>query len=842
MDAQRDLVSNSSRAEPSPLADLASPAPPAAASGSDGLSGARAEELAAQLGIVDVAASSGLSTARASELLETVGANSISENEPTSWQMLVHHLWGPIPGMLEVALVIDLILGRFAEAAVIASLLALSVVLGVRQERHGRQALALLRSNLSAVARVRRDGVWRQIPATEVVPGDVIHVRVGDLVPADVVIADGLVSLDQSQLTGESLPVETGAGVEAYAGSRVVRGEASGLVTATADRTHFGQTAQLVQLARAPQGLQQFIVGTAKSLFIIDALLIAVVIATAAIRGGSSSDTLLFALMLLVAAVPIALPAMFSTTAAVGASMLAKNGVLTTRLAAIEDAAAMDVLCIDKTGTITENRLSVEDVAPRPSVTREELLRLAAFASDDATQDPIDLAILAAARSLGALDVATPVRVRFEPFDPSTKRSEAVVRVDGDEIRVVKGSPQTLAALTATPWADIRADVDRLSVSGARVLAVASGTGTVLRIAGLIGLADPPRHDSAALIKDLNRQGVRVVLVTGDGEATARAVAAQVGMTGEVAPGGTLQEAELDAADLARFSVFAGVLPEDKFRLVQMLQEAGHIVGMTGDGVDDAPALRQANVGVAVCNATDVAKASASLVLTEPGLGGILTAIKVSRTIYQRMQSMLLAMVTRKASIPPFLVLPFLIWGEKPLTPLLIVLFMLFGDITSFGFAKDKVVPSPVPDTSAVRSIVITGLGFASFFLAASIAVFWTARFGFDLTLGQTQTAVFLWLVFAGGQTILYLVRTRGTFWSKPYPTPWLLWASVFGVVVASLMAFQGWLMDPISVPWIVSLLGASLLFLAIGNAFKLAANSLLIHRRRPGQATPSQA
>jgi len=439
------------------------------------------------------------------------------------------------------------------------------------------------------------------------------------------------------------------------------------------------------------------------------------------------------------------------------------------------------------------------------------------------------------------LDGTAPERLRFEPFDPSTKRSEAVVRLGGDEIRVVKGSPLTLAELTNIPWADVEPDVVRLSMSGARVLAVASGTGTALQIAGLVGLADPPRADSAELIENLNHQGVRVVLVTGDGEATARAVATQVGITGEVAPGGTLQEAELDTATLTRFSVFAGVLPEDKFRLVQKFQDAGHIVGMTGDGVNDAPALRQANVGIAVCNATDVAKASSSLVLTEPGLGGILTAIKVSRTIYQRMQSMLLSMVSRKGSIPPFLVLPFLIWGVMPLTPLLIVLFMLFGDITTFGFAKDQVVPSPVPDTSAVRSVVITGLGFASFFLAASMAVFCVARFGFDLAIGQTQTVVFLWLLFAGGQAILYLVRARGAFWSKPYPTPWLLWASVFGIVVGSVLAVQGWLMDPISIRWVVGLLGASLLFLAVGNAFKLAANAYLIHRGRPGPARPSE-
>ena len=777
------------------------------------------------------APAAGLSSEQALELLKTMGPNSISEHEATSWQILAHHLWGVIPGMLEAALIIDLLLGRDAEAVVIAAMLALSVGLGVRQERNGRRALALLRASLSTVARVRRDGAWTQLRATEVVPGDFIHVRVGDLVPADVLVSDGQVSVDQSQLTGESLPVEVGPAENAYAGSRVVRGEASGVVVATADRTRFGQTAQLVQTARAPQGLQQFIIGTAKYLFIIDAALVAAVLLAGAVRGTSWTNTLLFSMMLLVAAVPVALPAMFSTTAAMGASMLAKNGVLTTRLAAIEDAAAMDVLCLDKTGTITENHLSVQDVAPLASVTAEQLIQWAALASDEATQDPIDLAILTEARTLAEVAGAQPARLRFDPFDPTTKRSEAIVLLDGAERRVVKGAPWVIAELTHTPWTDLQLQVTRLSVSGARVLAVASGTATTLTLAGFVSLADPPREDSAALIENLHHQGVRVVLVTGDGEATARTVAAQVGIEGEVADRSLLHGAHVDAATLDRVSVFAGVLPEDKFQPVQQLQAAGHIVGMTGDGVNDAPALRQANVGIAVANATDVAKASASLILTEPGLGGILTAIKVSRTIYQRMQSMLLSMVTRKGSIPPFLVLPFLIWNVMPLTPLLIVLFMLLGDITTFGFAKDKVVPSPVPDRSAVRSVVATGLAFASFFLVASMAVFWTARFGFDLAIGQTQTVVFLWLLFAGGQAILYMVRARGFFWSKPYPTPWLVWASVFDIALASVLALGGWLMDPISAGWIVALLVASVLFLVLGNAFQVAANLRSVYR-----------
>ncbi len=456
-------------------------------------------------------------------------------------------------------------------------------------------------------------------------------------------------------------------------------------------------------------------------------------------------------------------------------------------------------------------------------------MRLAALASDEATQDPIDLAVLAEARARGLDGGQAAGRVAFTPFNPATKRSEAAIRVDGQEVRAVKGAPAVLAELTRTPLSQIEPEVARLAAGGARVLAVATGTGGDLHLAGLITLTDPPRADSADLVRKLAGQGVRVVMVTGDSEATAAAVAAQVGITGEIAPPGTITE-NLTAAGAQRYAVYSGVLPEHKFRLVQALQQAGHVVGMTGDGVNDAPALSQADVGIAVAGATDVAKASAGLVLTKEGLGEILTAVKGSRNIYQRMQTWVLAMITRKAAIPPFLALALLVWGIFALTPLLIVLFMLLGDIATFALSKDNVTPSTTPDRWMVRSLVVNGLGFAAVLFAASGAVFWTARYGFGLTIGQTQTASFLWLVFAGGQTALYLARARGVFWARPHPGRWLVWASVFDIAAAAVMANQGWLMTPISWAWIAGLFGASLAFLAIGNAFRLTATTLIRH------------
>jgi H+-transporting ATPase len=771
--------------------------------------------------------SEGLTSAEAAERLQRIGPNAVTEIPEKNWLVMLKKFWGVVPWMLEAAIIIDLILGRWAEGGVIAALLVFQALLGYYQERRGKRAVALLRSQLKVNARVRRDGQWQVIPAPQLVPDDLVHLRVGDIVPADIQLNEGVIALDQSQLTGESLPVEAKPGLFAYTGSRVVHGEASGIVTATADRTHFGKTAQLVQLARAPRRLQLLTVQLAKYLFALDALIIAIVVIGLLLQGASMLNALPFILMLLVASVPVALPSFFTMSAAMGASMLAKNGVMTTRLSAVEDAATMDVLCVDKTGTITENHLSVSQLATLSSSTLDEVLRIAALASSESTQDPLDVAILHEARTRGVLDGKLPEVLHFEPFDPATKRSEVDYKEsDGKVTHVLKGEPVTLAELVHVPWDQIKDEVARLSEDGSRVLAIASGTNEDLHLIGLVALADQPRAESAKLVSDLNKQGVKVVLVTGDGEATARAIAAKVGLHGEVAPAGTLA-GELSPGDANRYTVFAGVLPEHKFRLVQALQKAGHVVGMTGDGVNDAPALSQADVGIAVSTATDVAKASASLVLTRPGLSEILMSIKASRTIYQRMQTWVLAMLARKAAIPPFLALALLLWGVFALSPLLVVLFMLLGDVATFAMSTDRVVPSNQPDIWAVRSLIVKGLSYAAVLFAASLVVFWAAYFGFHLPLGQAQTAAFFWLVLAGGQSALYVARSRGAFWAKPYPGKWLLWASLFDLVVAAILATLGWLMSAISLVWIGGILLAAIAYLAIGNGLGIAVSAL---------------
>jgi len=750
----------------------------------------------------------GLTGAEAARRLREVGPNAVPEEKRRPLRALAAKFWAPVPWMLEAAVVLEVALGKRDEAIVIAALLVLNAVLSFAQESRADRALALLRGRLSARARVRRDGRWQEIDARDLVPGDVIHLRLGDIVPADVHIASGLTLLDQSALTGESLPVEAGSGASAYAGSTVRRGEASGEVTATGARTYFGRTAELVRAAKTVTHLENLIFTIVRYLVALDVVLVVALIAYAIVTGLPLSDTLPFALVLLVASVPAALPATFTLAQAFGAQELAHRGVLFTRLAAIEEAAAMDVLASDKTGTITENRLTLAGLQPQAPRGEEELLRLAAAASDEATQDPIDLAVIAAARERGLAPQAG-ARLAFVPFDPSTKRSEAVVREGDATLHVVKGAPLAVAAL-APGASDLGAATERLAAGGARVIAVAAGREGALELAGLLALRDPPRPDSPQLIASLRNLGVRVVMITGDGVETARAVAAQVGIGDRVCPAQKLREA--GAAAALDCDVYAGVLPEDKYNLVRGLQRAGHVVGMTGDGVNDAPALKQAEVGIAVSSATDVAKASASIVLTDPGLGEVVAAVETSRRIYQRMLTYTLNKIVKTLEIAVFLSVGVMLTGVFVVTPLLMVLLLFTNDFVTMSIATDRVSFSQEPDRWNVAGLMRTAAALAAVILALSFTVFFVGRDALHLPLPQLQTLIFAMLVLTGQGTV-YIVRERRHFWHSR-PSAWLLAATAADIVVVSFLALRGIFMAAIPGELLAGLAAAVLVLL----------------------------
>ncbi|GAP08621.1 plasma-membrane proton-efflux P-type ATPase [Anaerolinea thermolimosa] len=761
----------------------------------------------------------GLSASEAAERLKQYGPNAVREQKTSSLLLLVKKFWGPIPWMLELTILLEIYLGKTTEAIIIGSLLVFNAMLSFFQERHAQNALELLRKKLTIQSRVLRDGTWQVIPAENLVPGDVIHLRMGDLIPADVKLLDGQIQMDQSSLTGESTPVDGGKDQMAYAGSIIKRGEATGEVMATGAQTRFGKTAELVRTAKTASHLEEVVFAIVKYLVVADVALALIVAVYSIILQLPWHTILPFILILLVASVPVALPAMFTLTTALGATELSHKGVLVSRLSAIEEAAAMDVLASDKTGTLTENRLTLAAIKPYPPFTEEDVLRMAVLASDEATQDPLDMAILDAARQRGiAVSAET---IQFTPFDPEKKRSEALIKQsDGTTQKVMKGAPLTLAKLSGT-GEKIEEEVREFAQKGYRVLAVAAGNDDEsLRLSGLIGLYDPPRKDSKELIQSLSDLGIRVLMVTGDDAQTAQAVAHQVGIAGNACSAETLKS-PTESAD-GSCTIYAGVFPEDKIHLVQKLQKAGHIVGMTGDGVNDAPALKQAEVGIAVASATDVAKAAASLVLTTPGLRNILSAVETSREIYQRMLTYTLNKIIKTFQIALFLSLGFLFSREFVITPLQIVLLLFANDFMTMSIATDRVTASPKPDRWNIFSLMKIALFLALPVLILSFGFFYAAKSLFNLPLEQVQTLMFVMLVFTG-QANVYLVRERRHFWNS-IPSRWMLLGTLVDVILVGMLASLGILLPPISFSFIVITLIVVALYLLLVDRLKITA------------------
>jgi len=763
----------------------------------------------------------GLTSEEAAARLARDGPNAIPEAHRNVVLAFLAKLWGPVPWLLEAAIVLELVLGNIAQALIIAILVGLDAVLSFREEGDAQAALDLLRQRLRVEARACRDGAWVHVAAAELVRDDLVHIRQGDLVPADLILTTGEVDLDQSALTGESNAVTVATNGRAYSGAIVVRGEASGRVEATGTGTFFGRTAELVGSSHAPGRLEQLIMGFVKALLILDVALVAVVLADGALRHQTWASLLPFAVILVVAAVPVALPTTFTLASALGSRELADKGVLVTRLAAIEEAASMEVLCSDKTGTITENHLTLATLKTYGSCDEAHLLAVAAAASDDATQDPLDLAILAELHARGIADLGA--RQRFEPFDPATKRSEATVAAADGPIHVVKGAPQVIVEASAggTDAEVIVADVVALSATGARVLGVAEGRpGGPLAFLGLVALSDPPRKDSAGLVAHLKHLGVRVVMVTGDGLATATAIAKSVGIGDRAAPAAVLRDDAEAALGLDELSdVYAEVLPEDKLQLVSRLQRSGLVVGMTGDGVNDAPALRKADVGVAVSSATDVAKTAAGMVLTDPGLDNIVSGIQVSRRIHERMLTYTLNKIVKTLQVSIFLSVGYLVFGKFVTTPLLVVLLLLANNFATMSLATDRVSTPSKPQRWTVRSLVTASAGLAVPLILLSFGVWFTGSLGLGLHTDQLQTLIFVWLV-TSAQATIYSVRERHHFWHSA-PSVWLAASSAADLVVVGVLASQGWLMTPIGPAALAVGLGAGVIFLLLGDSIK---------------------
>ena len=717
--------------------------------------------------------------------------------------------------MLEAAIALQIGLGEFIEAALIGGLLLFNATLGFIQEGRAGAVLAALKKRLAPTALVRRDGEWIRLPASELVPGDIIRLSLGALVPADATLASGSVMVDQSMLTGESVPVDAESGSKIYASSLVRRGQAIAEVTATGPKTYFGRTAELVRIAQSASTEQAAIFGATRNLVIINGTVAVLIVASAYFMALPQPALIRLALTALLATIPVALPATFTLSAAFGAQILATRGVLLTRLSAAHEAAAMDVLCADKTGTLTQNALQVADVVPMPEFDRKRVLALAALASSEEDQDSIDAAIRgAAARSQ---DTHSKERLlRFVPFDPATKSSEAFA-VDGGglELHITKGAFEVVARVAEVPT-DARHLVDDLAQRGNRVLAVAVGPPNSLRLAGLIALSDPPREDSANLVAALRDMNVRTVMVTGDSAVTGAAIASKVGIDGGVCPAQELSE----DASVDEYGVFARVVPEQKYQLVKALQHHGHVVGMCGDGVNDAPALRQAQIGIAVSSATDVAKAAAGMVLTQPGLGGVVLAVREGRIGYQRLLTYTFNMLVKKIEIVLFLVIGLGITGHGILTPALMVLMLMTNDFLAMSLTTDRASPAPSPSVWRMRNITTAAAVLGACKLGFSAAILAIGKFQFEFGPGELRTLAFITLVF-GSQALLYVVRERRRMWSSR-PSNWVLAASAADIVVVSALALSGTLMEPLAWPVMAAVFTAAMGFGLILDQIKL--------------------
>ena len=765
----------------------------------------------------------GLSTKQAERRLTQSGPNAVVEERDHGFKKVARHFWAPVPWMLEVTIALQIAAGKPIEALMIGALLMFNVGLSVFQETRAEAALELLKQRLSLRARVKRDGNWTEVPAAVLVPDDVVQLSLGVVVPADVLIIEGEILLDQSMLTGESIPVDAGPGKTAYAGAVVRRGEAIASVTATGTSTYFGRAAELVRIAHVESTETKVVLGLVRNLSIINAVLVVGLVAYAIAIALPTRQIVSLVLTALLAAVPVALPATFTLAAALGARTVALKGVLLTRLAALHEAATIDVLCADKTGTLTRNELAV--VAVRPLAdgwTPGDVLAFAALTGSTEGKDPVDAAIRAAA-------LATPPQrplpnvTGFVPFDPTNKRSEATVRDQSNhQINISKGAPSALATLAPMTPA-MAAELERLSGAGYRTLAVASGPPGKMVFIGLIALNDPPRPDSPALLAELRSLGVHTVMVTGDAAPTAVSVARSIGMDGPVCPPGHLPE-RVGPDD---FAVYAGVFPEEKFRLVKAFQRGGHAVGMCGDGANDAPALRQAQMGIAVSTATDVAKAAAGIVLTDPGLGGILIAIEEGRAVFQRVVTYTLGILVNKCVTLVVLGAGLVLTGHAVLTPLLQAISMLTNDFVSMARTADRATPSTRPNTWRVRNLALAAIPLASFKFLFCISVLAAGWFLLGLTMGQMQTLTFVMLVFAA-QAVVYVLRERGRMW-RSRPVMLMMIFSLVDITIVSALAIGGILMRSLPISVIVMLLIATAAF-----AIALDQVKVMVLARRP--------
>jgi H+-transporting ATPase len=738
------------------------------------------------------------------------GYNEIPEKTIGAVKGTLKRMWGPIPWLLEAAMLFELLLGKGVQAVVVFLLLVFSAVIGYFQENRAKKAIGYLHQQLQISVRTLRNGTWQTIPSRELVPGDIVHARVGDIVPADMEIINGIVSVDESALTGESIDVTKEAGETIFSASTISHGEVIASVSAIGTKSSFGRTAELVRTAEAPGRLQTLLFNIVRYLAYLDVILAVILVVTAFIRGTPWQDLLPFLVILFIATIPISMPSSFLVANSLEAKNLAKEHVLVTGLTGIQEAASMNVLLVDKTGTLTNNRPEIAELVPFGQSGDTELLRLAAAASDDTSNDTITTAIL---RAFKERKLAMPERTSFTAFDPVQKVSRAQISLNGSYLNVVLGSPVVIAEMADVPGKFLD-QVNSLSLKGSRVLAVASGENGNLVCQGLIALADSPRDDAKESVARIQALGIRIIMLTGDTAGTAKAIAEQLGIGIRI---GTLKDALSNPLD---FDGFVNVYPEDKYKIVKVLQNLGMVVGMTGDGINDAPALKQADVGIAVSTATDVAKSAARVVLTEAKLSDITKVIDAGHRVYRRMMTWTITKLARTAELAALLTFGLIFTGFFPVSLSLIVFIVVMNDMVTLTLGTDSAWPTTVPEKWNMPQLAKISAIFTIGWLALGLGILWFYLKVQHLSPAQISSLMFLFLIYSAMETIL-MTRTRDLFWSFA-PSRWVIFMVGINFVVATLMAAFGLVMAAVPLQFIIALLIITLLAMLILDGLKM--------------------
>ncbi len=783
----------------------------------------------------------GLTAKEAADRLSSIGPNEITEKRKSPLLKFLGYFWGPIPFMIEIAVILSAIIGHWEDFFIILALLATNAVVGFYQERKAGNAIELLKKRLASSAKVLRDGSWTTVPARELVPGDVARVRLGDIAPADLKLFHGqYLEVDQSALTGESLPVEKAAGDICYSGSIVRKGEMDGLVIATGMHTFFGRTTKLVEEAHTISHFQKNVMKIGNYLIMIDLVLVTLIFVVAMLRGQSILQTLQFALVLTIAAIPVAMPAVLSVSMAVGAIALARKGAIVSKLVAIEEMAGMDILCSDKTGTITANQLSVAEVVGF-DVPEDDVVLAGFLASNSENKDPIDDAVITKARSIDGL-VPTNDKYQVEeflPFDPVIKRTEASVRTEKGTFRVAKGAPQVILEMSSNKdqvRERVFKEVDRFASSGFRSLGVMRKDAGEWSFIGLIGLHDPPRDDSKETIHQAQEMGVTVKMVTGDQTAIAKEISKEVGLGMDIVPAKDFLKVPDDQAAEAveKADGYAEVFPEHKYRIVELLQSRGHIVGMTGDGVNDAPALKKADSGIAVDGATDAAKSAASIVLTRPGLSVVVDAMVESRRIFQRMINYSIYRISETIRVLFFITLSIVVFQFYPITAIMIVLLALLNDLPVLTISFDNVRYSARPEKWDMHTVLTVASFLGLIGVVSSFVALYLGMNVFNLSTSVLQSFIYLKLSVAGHLTVL-VARTKGPFWSIR-PAWQLMSAILVTQMIATLITVYGLGLPAMGWGLAVFIWGFAMASFLITDFLKVRLYRYLI---RKGEVTP---